>query len=54
MSTGLFFFACTWLGFVVLVALAVTVGRWMRFTDDVVKLARRDRRRAEQSGVVAD
>lgn len=49
MSIGLLLFAGVWLGLIVLIALGTLVGRWLKLRDDVVALARRDRRRAEES-----
>lgn len=48
MSISWILFGAVWGGLVVLLALAMTVGRWLRFRDDVVELARRDRRRAKR------
>lgn len=48
MSIDVVLFAIAWAVLIVVVLLAVAIFRWLRLRDDVVRLARRDRRRAEE------
>lgn len=46
MPDGFWLFVGWWVVLVAMVLLGIGVGRWLRSRDDVVRLARRDRRRA--------